>query len=257
MLTSSVSTELLIPLALGIQNIELKITRSDFERCLNGEAGNKIDYLEKIKDKLNRLFQESNITSKGITSVLLTGGSSQIPIIKELLQQYFSLEKIKHIPSVHLAVGRGASAYAAYILDKKDDGSDKRLSQWGNIDIKEVQSHNLGVKTARGFQIMLKANTVTPNSRVIQFEPTSLSEDGSKANVNEIIVLQGERNKHVPIGTIKIGDIYTHGRVKEDITIIIKFIAESTDVKVEVKVPKGNSDQSDILIKESIQLSES
>jgi molecular chaperone DnaK len=145
LLTSSESTELLIPMAMvaaaqpgrrNIIDIDLELTRSDFEKCLNGEAGNRMNYLGKIKYELDRLFHETTICRNDITSVLLAGGSSQIPIIKELLQQYFSIEKVKDIPNDPLVAGRGASAYAAYLLDQKRDGNYKRLSKWKSIKIK-------------------------------------------------------------------------------------------------------------------------
>lgn len=262
-LTTTQTAELIIPMAIGMRNIEFTITRSDFEKCLNGERGDKINYLGKLKGKLDDLLIDTNISCRDVTSVLLTGGSSQIPVIRELLLQYFPKERIRSIPNVNLAVCRGASAYAAYLLDKRDMANNggtvvnRRLSLWEDIEITEVQSHSLGINTAHGFVMMLKANTITPNTCVKIYHPNSLSEDGEKARISEITILQGERRSHVEIGKITIGDIYTHGRNKENIPIRITFIAESTDVKVKVFVTEGNSDKSDIDVEKSIKLSDS
>lgn len=255
-LSSTKKTSLIVGNAYNGEHIDVEIRRKDFEKCLSGENGLKIDFLTKIESKLDSVLQKSGLSSNDITSVLLTGGSSQIPIIHEIIENKFGKSKVKQMKSVRLAVARGAAIYSAYLLDKKlvEQGqARKHLDKWESIEITEPTAHNLGIPTSRSpFYIVLKENSITPASSTKIFNPSSISEDGKTAHLSSIKVLQGHKNSFSEIGEINIGYIYTHGRSKDDIPIRITFTATTTIVGIRIHVAKGNEDQTDLIIEEEL-----
>lgn len=244
--------DLIIGNIAGIPNIDRKVTKLDLVRCLNGEAGNKRDYLGEIKSKIDELFAKANLSPENIYTVLLTGGSSRLrAVVDEVLLPYVrDRSKIREINNLELAVARGAAAWAAYKLDllAKEKGfvDNFNLKEWNQIEISQRNSHDLGLKLANNkVGNILRGNSVVPAYVTGNYFPTLLSNDGQYAECR-LVIGQGRVNDFTEIGRIEVGRIYTHGRAARDININITYVVDSTSIKVKVHVPKGNADGSDM-----------
>lgn len=234
--------------------LEFPLTSKNIDEVMKGEKGLKVDYLSKIDDIITCCVKNSELLPKQIDRVVLVGGSSKIPCIRKLLETKFGKGKIYESDKPSETVARGASIWAAYLLDQahKDDANYKRhLEKWDKIIIKEKTAHNLGVVTARGsVDNFIASNKFTPVQSTRSYFPSNLNEDGTKAELEPLIIKQGRDI----IGSIPFPTIYTHGRDCRSINISITLIAESTSVKVLISVPEGNEDGSDIRTEGQIQI---
>lgn len=254
------ATDITIPHAIGAEHIEIDpVRRRDFESCITGITGSKRDFYSEIDYKLDLVMDKSNITPSDISCVLAVGGSSQIPKFRELINETFGSEKLRESRDVHLSVVRGAAIYAAYLLDERlmSQGKPrKHLDKWDKIDIDMVTPHQLGIKDFNGrFSIILNDNRLTPCEGTREYNPTKLSENGDKAILEKLVVLQGTPDDRTEVGDIDLNYIYTHGRSLDDISIKITFTAvDSTLIKVKTVVEKGNSDKSDYIKEADLQI---
>ncbi len=64
------------------------ITRDEFEKIIQPQ-------LKQTKELLDEVLSLAKMTKRDISSVITTGGSSNIPIFKKLLTDYFTAEKVK------------------------------------------------------------------------------------------------------------------------------------------------------------------
>jgi molecular chaperone DnaK (HSP70) len=260
-LTQLKKTDLSIANAIGSRHIEIDmIKRTDFEDCINGKNGSKVDYIGTIEYLLEKVLDSASISSSDINCVLAVGGSSQIPMIKKILSDTFGPSKIKDARDINLAVSRGAAIYAAYLLDErleKNNQPRQYLNKWDNIEIGMVTPHQLGIKKKGTFYKILEDNHITPHKAKRFFSPTMLSDDAQFAILDKIEVLQGSKNDYSIVGEIELENIYTHGRNLDDIDIEITFEAKNSSmIHVSVLINKGNKDQSDFHRETELKLCE-
>lgn len=258
-LSGAKRTDITIPNAVGAAHVEIDpVKRNDFEDCITGKAGDKRDYHGEIDFKLDRVLQKANMSPDDITCVLSVGGSSQILKFKDLITDKFGSTKLKDAGDINLAVAKGATIYAAYLLDDRLEASGqprKHLSKWDKIEIGIVTPHQLGIDLNGKFHRIINDNILTPYSRTEIFEPTQLSDDGEKAILEKLVVLQGEPKDNSKVGEIELEDIHTHGRSLTNISIKITFTAvDSSLINIRIFVKEGNADKSDYVKEADLQL---
>ena len=192
--------DLIIPLFNAEKHIEREVTREEFESCIS-------DYLGKIAQHIDAIFQKSGIKKQDVSRVIKVGGSSKIPAMHKLLQDHVDNHIIFSNIDDALCVAEGAAIYAAYLDDPETIGRE--------IEITNRSPHALGIEIDGGaFYELIPANCKTPCARSQIFVPTN----GQRAiNVN---VYQGSAN-HVKSNS-KIGTM----------PIDIPVDLEETDIKV-------------------------
>ena len=79
------------------------------------------DLFKRIKDILKDALNDAKITENEISEVVLVGGSSRIPMIKNLIQKLFNNCKINDSIDPDETVAYGATLMAAKILNKKNN----------------------------------------------------------------------------------------------------------------------------------------
>lgn len=256
-LTSAESNEIIVPYIIEQQHLQKVVTRKEFEQCMSGKSGTKIDYISDIRDRLTSAFDMAGINYGEIDRCVLIGGSSQIPCIRRLLEEIFSTDKVFN-GNIGQGVARGASLIAAYELDRraiKEDREPKYMSRWDSIEIQENTAHNIGVKTSRGYSVIIRQNAATPATGIKYYRPTALNKTGEIAIVPSIDVYQGGGQKWENVGTVEMPTIYAHGRQPDKINIQVEFIAESTQILSKITVEQGNADKSDLVVTETLKLS--
>ena len=126
-LSSNEETTLFISNFYNKNDIMEKITRVNFEKLCE-------DLFERLKIPINEALIDAKLNKDEITEIILVGGSSRIPKVKKLLQEYFNIvpfnkkktedSKITRINDTinpDETVAYGATLMAARILIKKDD----------------------------------------------------------------------------------------------------------------------------------------
>lgn len=89
------------------QHLDLTVGRQDFELSIEF-------YLNKIKSILSQLWQRAKIQPNEVDRIILVGGSSRIPCIRQLLIENIGSDIYLH-PHPDLCVAEGAAIYAAYL----------------------------------------------------------------------------------------------------------------------------------------------
>lgn len=121
LLSSLESTNIQLPYA-GIDkkgepiNINIKINRSKFEELI-------CDLLNSTNDVIDEALEASGISPSGIDAVLLVGGSTRIPKVKEIVKAKFG-NKVRTNINPDEAVALGAAVQAGIKSDAFTDGSD-------------------------------------------------------------------------------------------------------------------------------------
>ena len=134
----------------GIENLTFSITRAEFEDCCN-------NLFNKCINILNDTLKGINKNTKDINEVILVGGSTRIPKIKELLGKLFTINKVKTTLNPDQAIAYGAAFEAAMITKKSE------MKNYTNFEIVNVNPHTLGISSRGGIMsTIIKKNTPIP-----------------------------------------------------------------------------------------------
>lgn len=247
-LSEVMRTELAIAAAVGARHLEQPVLRADLERCLSGQAGDGRDYRGELADRVDAVLAKAGLRPRDVNWVLMAGGSSRIPLFKQLIDERFGPGRRRDAADVHTAVSRGAAIYAAYLLDERlqQQGLPRRhLTLWDRISIEEVTAHRLGIELNGRFLQFLGDSRLTPCYKTKFFQPTAVSPDGRRVSLRPLRVVQGQPQDYVAVGEVQVDDIHLHGRRREDVRIGITLTAHRNLVKVRVEVKGGSEDGSD------------
>jgi len=142
------------------------------------------DIIEGIQTAIEKTLQMAEVEAANIDHVLLAGGMSHTPMIRDMLKKLTGKEPDASI-SVDQAVAHGAALYAAARLAKKE-GRPPRF------EIEEVNSHSMGIvatdkKGGKRHAILIPRNTRLPASAKRTFKTHKQGQDSLT-----IQIVQGE-----------------------------------------------------------------
>jgi molecular chaperone DnaK len=106
-----------------IVDIDVKIDRAIFDSLVR-------PFVERTISLIDQLLKEANYDSEMIDHILLVGGTSCIPLIKEMLVENYGLEKIKVSEKPMLTVAEGA----AILAHRLDDDYEPEMEIGQRID---------------------------------------------------------------------------------------------------------------------------
>jgi len=130
---------------------EIELTRSTLEGLVR-------DLVEKTRGPITQVLNDAGLGKTEIDDVLLVGGVTKMPLVKDFVQKFFGKEPISKVDSYE-AVALGAAI--ASTEEKKEKSK---------IDVSDVISMSLGVLTADGtISTILDRNTKVPIIRTKQY----------------------------------------------------------------------------------------
>ena len=200
------------------------------------------DDIEKTVDITMQTIEEAKDQGiDKIEQIVLAGGSSNIPLVKEMLEDSLKENKVIYSDDVSTLISRGAAVMA------------KNLQDINNIT-EQITNIQLGVAVTEGvqygkFQIIIPENEPLPCSRTRKF---NLMQDGQRRL--EVVYYECDI-KNYPnavriddeginaIDTLIIDNLPA-GLKKDNTVIEVKFTAQkdgSLDIDVDIKDLKGNS----------------
>ena len=175
-LSSSTTTEINLPYIMPVggvpKHLVKTLTRAKFEALSH-------ELIQACKTPCEQALRDAKMSTSDIDEVILVGGSSRIPAVQQLVEEFFGKAPSKGVnPDEVVAVG--ASIQGA-ILNKE--------SGVGDIVLLDVTPLSLGIETLGGVMTrLIDANTSIPTRKSETF---STAEDNQPEVT--IHVLQGER----------------------------------------------------------------
>jgi molecular chaperone DnaK len=154
----------------GPKHLNIDLTRSKFEQLVD-------DLVQRTIKPCEKAIKDAGLSKNEIDQVILVGGSTRIPKIQEVVQEFFGKEPSKGVnPDEVVAIGAGIQG--GVLSGDVDD-----------VVLLDVTPLTLGIETLGGVMTkLIESNTTIPTSKTETFSTAA----DNQSSV-EIHVLQGER----------------------------------------------------------------
>ncbi|RNF27368.1 70 kDa heat shock protein [Trypanosoma conorhini] len=181
-----------------------KITRARFEEMCR-------DQFERCLEPVKKVLLDSEMTPQDVHDVVLVGGSTRIPRIQQLVQNYFGGKELNRSINPDEAVAYGAAVQGHILAGGRSEKTEGLL-------LLDVTPLSLGVETAGGvMSVLIPRNTTVPAQKSQTF---STNADNQRSV--EIKVYEGERplvSQCQCLGTFTLSDIPPAPRGKPRIEV--------------------------------------
>ena len=174
-LSSQQTTEINLPYITidprkGPLNLQKTLTRSKFESLCE-------DLYERTLEPCRKALQAANLRPSDIDEVILVGGSTRMPRIQKLVEEFFGKAPNKSV-NPDEAVALGAAVQAGVLA-----------GEVRSVLLLDVIPISLGIETLGGvFTKLIEANTTIPTKRTEIFSTAA-----DNQTTVEVHILQGER----------------------------------------------------------------
>jgi molecular chaperone DnaK len=208
--------------------IETMLTRAFFERLVRPKTEHALAIVE-------RALNDANLKGGEVDTVLLVGGMTRVPLLRELVAKHFGKEADARVDPDE-AVALGAAIHAAELVEQR-----------GNTLLLDVLGSSLGVEVAGGLvKPLLARNTMLPCHATETFFP---GRDGQTQV--RVPIVQGESKRgeeNVRVGEILLGDMTATLRREHPLEVTFAMNAQgllsvSVSDKLSGKTQEVNVDQ--------------
>lgn len=146
-----------------VHSLDIEITRAEFNAAIKELIGQS-------KEAVDRAITSSKLEIEDIDRIILVGGSTRVPLVKEMLTKMFDKEPYSDTDP-DTVVARGAAIFAATLNvpdpDLERDEEDK-LEE--TIEVANIVTHFLGIETRGGkFNCIIEKGLDIPSDKPLSF----------------------------------------------------------------------------------------
>lgn len=208
----SVREEMSIFFAHEGNKIRVNLTREKFHFLTE-------DLIDRTMLTVRKVLREAKVEYSDLTRLLLVGGSTRMPKVKEMIENETGLDADRSL-SPDEAVAHGAAIYAGLLLKSE-------AKNLGGMKVTDVSSHDLGilgkeVATGRNRRsIMIPKNTQLPVRVKKKF--TTFRDNQKSVEVNVIEGGDDSGMASTPIGRCKVADLPEGLPAKTPVEVTFKY----------------------------------
>jgi molecular chaperone DnaK len=182
----SVRNNIGVVLSAGGKTLRVDIDREQFFGLIQ-------DLIKQTEDCMNRVVQAAGLDWGAIDTVLLAGGSSRIPAVKEMIKRLTGKESARDMnPDECVALGAAIQAVVTTV-EKDGKGAAPPLKDGVDIVVQDVASHSLGVKALSPDKNIYINSIIIPRFSPIPCQKTrTYATNQDNQSRVEVEVLQGE-----------------------------------------------------------------
>ncbi len=134
------------------QDLNVTITRSKFEDLC-------MDLFKKCLPPLENVLRDAKMSKSEVNEVVLVGGSTRIPKIVAMVQEFFNGKEPNKSINPDEAVAYGAAVQAAVVTNVKDENIEKLI-------LLDVTPLSLGIETVGGVMtVLIPRNSTIPTKK--------------------------------------------------------------------------------------------
>jgi molecular chaperone DnaK len=173
-LSSSTATTINLPFITATQDgpkhLTLELSRSKFEQLVDS-------LVQRTKAPMKKALKDAGLSKSQLNEVILVGGSTRIPIIQQVVEEFFGMKPNRSVNPDEV-VALGAAIQGGVLSGDVTD-----------VLLLDVSPLNLGIETLGGVTTtLIAANTTIPTRKSEVFSTASDNQPSV-----EIHVLQGDR----------------------------------------------------------------
>jgi molecular chaperone DnaK len=215
-------------------HLETEIARSDFEDLIR-------PLLDETMDAIDRALQDANLKPEDVDRVILVGGSTRIPLIRQMIEVHLGQSPVDGVQP-DLCVALGAALQAGVLAGEDVDAI-----------LVDVIPHSLGISavamTPMGimpgfFSVIIPRNSVIPVSRSQLYSTVSDNQDAV-----EIEIFQGENpiaEENVPLGSYRVEGLPP--RPAGSIQVEVHFDFDLNGILTVTTTEKGKGKQGTLVV---------
>ncbi|CAG7691841.1 unnamed protein product [Allacma fusca] len=211
LLSSTSSTMISIDRIDDSYDLNEPFTRKDFEDL-------NMSKFKKCIEITDAAISDAKMSKDNIEDIVLIGGSTRIPKIRELLREYFNGKALNATINADEAVAFGAAVQAALEYGKKDEVSK-------NVSVSDVAPLSLGVENVDGnLSVIIPKNTPVPCSKSQKRYTVYDSQTSTTFKIFEGEELIAKNNNK--LGQFTLSDIPSAPSGKEPLNVTMEIDSE-------------------------------